>query len=149
MKLNEQSINYFAHYLPLKHNPHHSPNMYLGATVIQYLDVSTKSLIHDVYRHIITVCQVPQQVKDLVGHHAILIILSQAPDKLQQFFTLLLAGIGPACLQKRNNQVQMLRPCTKWHIVDMELCIRSVIRSDPNDKIKHIVDKNPIYSAID
>lgn len=83
--------------------------MYLGATVIQYLDVSTKSLVHDVYRHIITVCQVPQQVEDLVGHHPILIILSQAPDKFQQFFTLLLASIGPACLYKSNNQVQMLK----------------------------------------
>lgn len=83
--------------------------MYLGATVIQYLDVSTKSLVHDVYGHIIAVCQVPQQVEDLVGHHPILIILSQAPDKFQQFFTLLLTGIGPACLQKRNNKAQMLK----------------------------------------
>lgn len=83
--------------------------MYLGATVIQYLDVSTKSLVHDVYRHIIAVCQVPQQVEDLVGHHPILIILSQAPDEFQQFFTLLLAGVGPACLHKRNDQARRLR----------------------------------------
>ena len=125
-----------------KQIPHQSPNMYLGATVIQYLDVSTKSLIHDVYRHIITVCQVPQQVKDLVGHHAILIILSQAPDKLQQFFTLFLAGIGPACLQKKSNQVQMLRCCIKRFIADTDLCICSVIRSEPNEQIKHTVYKN-------
>lgn len=73
-------------------------SMYLWATIVQYLDVSTESLVHDVYRNIIAVCQVPQQVKDLVGHHTILIILSQATNKFQQFFTLLLAGIGPACL---------------------------------------------------
>lgn len=78
--------------------------MYLGATVIQYLDVSTKSLVHDVYRNIITVCQVPQKVEDLVGHYPILIILSQAPDKFQQFFALLLASICPACLYKSKSK---------------------------------------------
>lgn len=44
----------------LKYIYQQQSNMYLGATVIQYLDVSTKSLVHDVYRHIIAVCQVPQ-----------------------------------------------------------------------------------------
>lgn len=83
--------------------------MYLGATVIQYLDVCTKSLVHDVYRNIIAVCQVPQQVEDLVGHHPVLVIFSQAADKFQQFFTLLLAGIGPACLHRGNNKAQMLK----------------------------------------
>lgn len=70
--------------------------MYLRATVVQYFDVSTKGLVHNIYRHVITVCQVPQQVQDLVGHHSIFIIFSQASDEFQKFFTLFFAGIGPA-----------------------------------------------------
>lgn len=73
---------------------------YLGAAVIQDLDVSAESLVHDVHWHVVAVRQVPQQVEDFVGHHAVLVVLGQPPDQLQQFLALLLAGVGPARLHQ-------------------------------------------------
>ena len=68
--------------------------------------MSTQSLVHDVHRNIIAVSQVPQQVENLVGHHTVLVVLSQAPDQFKQLLALLLACVGPARLHKRNKEVQ-------------------------------------------
>lgn len=87
---------------------------HLGAAVIQDLDVSAERLVHDVHGHVVAVRQVPQQVEDLVGHHAVLVVLGQPPDQLQQFLALLLAGVGPARLRHKtqpgtNTNVSQLR----------------------------------------
>lgn len=66
--------------------------------------MSAERLVHDVHGHVITVRQVPQQVEDLVGHHAVLVVLGQPPDQLQEFLALFLAGVGPARLRQSNNR---------------------------------------------
>lgn len=78
-------------------------DVYLRAAVVQDLDVSTKGLVHDIYRHVITVGQVPQQVQNFVGHHPVFVVFSQASDEFQQLLTLFFASIGPAGLQETPN----------------------------------------------
>ena len=55
-------------------------------------------LVHDVSGDVVTLREVPQQPQHLVGHDALLVVLRQATDQLQQLLTLLLGRVLPAHL---------------------------------------------------
>ena len=72
---------------------------HLGATIIQYFYVGTESQVHDVYRHIITMGQIPQEVQHFVCHHTIFIIFCKTTYQLKQLFSLLFTCICPTGLE--------------------------------------------------
>ena len=81
----------------------------LGAAVVQNLDMGSQSLIHDVRAGITGMSECPEELEHLVRHHAVLVILRQPPDELQQPLSLSSHGTPPAVLETLEQVIQLLR----------------------------------------
>ena len=94
-----------------ENHPHHererSPKVskpaqpYLGTAVIEYFYVGAESQVHDVYRHIITMGQIPEEVQHLVCHHTVFVIFCKTTNQLKQLFSLLFTRICPTGLENK------------------------------------------------
>ena len=82
---------------PHSHTSHHT--LYLCTGEVEDLQVCVEGMVQCVRWAVVPLGQSPEHVQHLVGHHALLVVLSQTADELQELVTLLLHRTHPAPLQ--------------------------------------------------
>ena len=57
---------------------------------------------------VLVVGQAPEEGEHLLGHDAVLVVLGESPDELEQFFPLFGWGRGPAVLEAVKEMIQLV-----------------------------------------